>query len=129
MPITGSLTRDATTPGMWLTVYSTGRKVFSYCARVGGRVGRNDDGTVTDSFWNTQTSSQTTSEGGTGKTTVEMKQINTFANWDFVETWGIEDNQTYPFLKLTYPAGDINHDDIVNFYDLAIIADNWLQGT
>ena len=32
--------RDATTPGLWLTVYSTGRKVFSYVARVGGRVGR-----------------------------------------------------------------------------------------
>jgi len=57
-----------------------------------------------------------------------MKTESTFtdANWDFIEIWDIGENQTYPFLRV-YPAGDINHDDIVNFHDLAILADHWLQ--
>jgi hypothetical protein len=51
----------------------------------GGLVGKND-GLVKDSFWDTQTSGQTTSDGGTGKTTAEMQDPNTFidAGWDFV---------------------------------------------
>jgi hypothetical protein len=106
--------------------YSTGSvSGYSY---VGGLVGYNDGGSVISSFWDTETSGQTTSAGGEGKTTAEMKQINTFANWDFVETWGIEDNQTYPFLKLIYPVGDLNHDKVVNFLDFAILANNWLEG-
>jgi hypothetical protein len=95
----------------------------------GGLVGIVEGGgTVHNSFWDIETSGQTSSAGGEGKTTLEMKQINTFANWDFVETWGIEDNQTYPFLKLTYPVGDLNHDKVVNFFDFAILAEHWLEG-
>ena len=42
---------------------------------------------VTDSFWDTQTSEQRTSSGGTGLTTAKMQDINTFlsAGWDFVD--------------------------------------------
>ena len=60
------------------------------------------------SFWDIQTSGQTTSAGGTGKTTVEMQTANTFleAGWDFVEEtengtddiWWILDGQNYPRL-------------------------------
>jgi hypothetical protein len=48
---------------------------------------------------------------------------NTFtdAGWSFVEIWGIGENQTYPFLSI-YPAGDINCDGEINFYDFAILA-------
>jgi len=51
----------------------------------GGIVGKNDGG-VRDSFWDTQTSGQATSDGGTGKTTAEMQDLKTFidAGWDFV---------------------------------------------
>ena len=94
---------------------------------VGGLVGLNESSMVTNSFWDTQTSGQTTSAGGEGKTTAEMKQINTFANWDFVETWGIEDNQTYPFLRLTYPVGDLDLDKKVDLIDFAIFANHWLE--
>ena len=84
---------------------------------------------VTVSFWDKDTSGQMTSAGGEGKTTAEMQTESTFtdAGWDFIEIWDIGENQTYPFLR-THLAGDINHDDIVNFYDLAIIAGHWLQG-
>jgi len=56
-----------------------------------------------------------------------MKTIDTFtdAGWDFVEIWGIGENQTYPFLR-TDPAGDLDHDKRVNLVDLAIMAMHWL---
>ncbi len=66
---------------------------------------------ASDCFWDTQTSSQTTSAGGTGKTTAEMKILSTFTDstWDFVgettngsdDYWGInsEENSGYPFLS------------------------------
>ena len=73
---------------------------------VGGLVARNYR-EVIGSFWDTQTSGQTTSDGGTGLTTAEMQTITTFtdAGWDFIgETAnGIEDiwfipKQDYPHL-------------------------------
>ena len=78
---------------------------------VGGLVGVNWGGTVSSSFWDTKTSGQATSAGGTGKTTVEMQDIATFleAAWDiwavapgatnFAYTWNIVHEQTYPFLS------------------------------
>jgi hypothetical protein len=81
------------------------------------------------SFWDIETSGEPNSAGGTGKTTAEMKTMSTFtdAGWDFVEIWGIGENQTYPFLR-TEPAGDSNHDKKVDLLDLAILASHWLQG-
>ena len=46
---------------------------------VGSLVGSNDGGTVTNSFWDTETSGKATSAGGTGKTTAEMQDIATFS--------------------------------------------------
>ena len=80
---------------------------------VGGLVGSNY-GTVSNSFWDTQTSGQGTSDGGTGKTTAQMKYFTTFsdAGWDIVTVansstrnisyiWNIVDPGpvTYPFLS------------------------------
>jgi hypothetical protein len=74
-------------------------------------VGRNTL-TVTYSFWDTETSGQATSDGGTGKNTTEMQGINTFsgAGWDIIAVanpsirnpsylWNIVDDITYPFLN------------------------------
>ncbi|MHC4707112.1 MAG: GLUG motif-containing protein, partial [Planctomycetota bacterium] len=74
---------------------------------VGGLVGSNF-GEVTGSFWDTQTSRQTTSDGGTGKTIAQMQMESTFTNagWDFVgetangteDIWRILEGQDYPRL-------------------------------
>jgi len=95
----------------------------------GGLVGYVFDSTVNSSFWDIETSSQLTSAGGEPKTTAEMKTIDTFIDvgWDFVETWGIGEHQTYPYLKFA-PAGDLNHDKKVDFVDLSILASHWLEG-
>jgi len=93
----------------------------------GGLVGYNlGIGPVTDSFWDVDSSGIDVSDGGTGKTTLEMMQEATFINWDFVEIWDIGENQTYPFLR-THSAGDLDHDGIVNFKDVAILAGHWLE--
>jgi hypothetical protein len=96
---------------------------------VGGLIGKKETGTVTDCFWDTQASGQATSDGGIGKTTVEMMIPAAFtsAGWDFVNTWGIVPVQTYPYLR-TQPSADLNYDGGVDLADFAIFAAQWLQG-
>ena len=72
-----------------------------------------DDIAATNSFWDTQTSNQSASRGGTGKTTAEMTTFSTFnsAGWGIVNGWEPFDsdngkvwgicpgvNDGYPFL-------------------------------
>jgi hypothetical protein len=80
--------------------YSTGSVNGSL--NFGGLVGFNYD-TVSNSFWDTETSGQATSDGGTGKTTAEMKTQSTFtsAGWDFSYIWGMcsSINSGYPYLR------------------------------
>ena len=61
-----------------------------------------------------------------GKTSVEMMQESTFWGWDFINTWNIGENQTYPYLR-KYSASDINKDRVVNMLDLSIIAEQWME--
>jgi len=134
---TGDVTGNELVGGLFGS-YSSSTKQIVNCyaagqvtgiADSGGLIGERDSSPVINSFWDINTSGQSTSDGGTGKTTAEMKQKSTFTNWDFTETWGIEDNQTYPFLRLTYPVGDINLSKDVNLADLCIMAYYWLEGT
>lgn len=53
---------------------------------------------ITDCFWNKETSIATTSSGGTGKTTAEMKLKSTYTNWDFNNIWYSDDN-SYPVIR------------------------------
>ena len=73
---------------------------------IGGLVGINVNGTVTFSFWDVNASGLDYSDGGVGKTTVEMQTKSTFtdAGWDFVgetvngpnDIWKICEGQDYP---------------------------------
>jgi len=83
--------------------YSTGAVVpwdpdpdwFSF----GGLIGTFWPSEPSNSFWDVETSGQATSWGGTGKTTAEMKRINTFleAGWDIER--GPSLNDGYPYLS------------------------------
>ena len=80
--------------------YSTGR-VTAYYPGNGLVASNTDGGTVSNSFWDTETSGQATSGGGTGKTTAEMKSITTFkdAGWDIRMTTLGDPTGGYPFLS------------------------------
>jgi len=91
--------------------YSTGSVVGT--SYVGGLVGYNDDesSTVSNSFWDTQTSGQLASAAGTGKTTTQMKTQAIFTGWDFPTTWKIDANKNngYPYLAWqVFPAPEID---------------------
>jgi hypothetical protein len=99
---------------------------------VGGLVGVDGQGSYAKCFWDETVNSgldgigNKTDPNVTGKTTAEMMQETTFVNWDFVEVWGIGENQTYPFLR-TASAGDLNHSGLVDWRDYAILAGHWLE--
>jgi hypothetical protein len=107
--------------------YSTGAVIASSDA--GGLIGYNFGGPVSNSFWDVETSGQSISAGGTGKTSAQMKTLSTFisAGWDFVDVWGIIGTQTYPYLK-TQPSADLNYDGRVDLADFALFAAQWLEG-
>jgi len=90
---------------------------------VGGLIGYIDYPDVQNSFWDIQTSGQTTSAGGTGKTTAEMQDVATYTSletvgleepWDFVgnpfddtgneDYWDIDPviNDGYPYFANPY---------------------------
>jgi len=104
---------------------------------VGGFVGFDRGGWYTACFWDRDVNPTLWGFGYrgegtdvTGGSTQALQSRGTFtdAGWDFLEIWDIGENQTYPFLR-KHPAGDINHDNKVNFADVAILAEHWLQGT
>jgi hypothetical protein len=104
---TGGLVGDNS--GIMSNSYSSGNVTGD--DHVGGLVGVNDHGTVSNSFWDIETSGQASSAGGTGKNTTEMQNIDTFlgAAWNITAValnqtnlayiWNIVDNVTYPFLS------------------------------
>jgi len=93
--------------GTILNCYSNG--LINGEDNVGGLVGSHS-GSIASSFWDVNTSGLTTSAGGTGKTTAQMQDVNTFlgAGWDFVgETangtcnfWLMPDAGGYPVLSI-----------------------------
>jgi hypothetical protein len=91
--------------------YSIGR-VDATGGYIGGLIG-NDDGVTTNSFWDTETSGQETSGGGTGKTTEQMKDVRTYT---FLE-WSGE--------GLEAPVWDFRGDP----YDDALTEDIWDIGS
>jgi hypothetical protein len=95
--------------GCYLVLVNGGTVTHSYNS-FSGLVGVSWYGTgvVTSSLWDTETSGQTWSAGGTGKTTAEMQTASTFldAGWDFVgetkngtdDIWWIDEGKDYPRL-------------------------------
>ena len=52
---------------------------------------------INNSYWDTETTVQSTSDGGSGKTTDEMKKADTYSAWD-TDVWNIV-NGNYPTLR------------------------------
>lgn len=110
--------------------YSTGY-VYAKERYIGGLLGYKHSGSLClNSFWDKTTSGQSSSSGGTAKTTNQMMDYNTFndAGWDIAkienwngETWYIDDGNDYPRLGWTMFAGGDGSSE--NPYQIS----NWQQ--
>jgi filamentous hemagglutinin family protein len=85
-------------------VYASGRVTGGY--GTGGLVGKTDIGTVSNSFWNTETSGWGSSAGGTGLTSSQMKALASFsptwsisANGGESSVWRIYEGLSTPLLR------------------------------
>lgn len=96
-----------------------------------------DDGAIEDCFWDTETSGQSTSDGGTGKTTAEMKSQDTFthAGWAFNTIWGMTDgcNVGYPCLLDVTPyctviVPEVREDAIKDIVTLEALRNTEMMG-
>ena len=104
--------------------YSTG--LVNGSIRVGGLIG--DIGTsavIFSCFWNTETSGQTSSAAGAGRTTDAMTYPYapfTYVNWDFDEVWGNDSghsiNDGYPYLREVPLSVDNDNSLIPNTNDI-----------
>jgi len=88
--------------GMITSCYAVGFVSGSY---PGGLVGVNQSGYVTYSFWDIQTSGQTMSDGGSGRTTAKLQTMATFVNdgWDFVDESAHGLNDYWQMADHDYP--------------------------
>jgi hypothetical protein len=96
--------------------YSTGLiSVQNLSNHIGGLIGQNVGGIITNSFWDMNTSNMTTSDGGVGKTTQQMvfnySNESTFSAWNLgyyldLKTWNHDwtgtQNRGYPMLRWSY---------------------------
>jgi hypothetical protein len=136
--------------GVVLNCYSTGTLSGSpEDDWIGAVCGQNYNGTITNCFWDTQTTGTTvgyhqyyfypgTITNVSGKTTVLMQTLSTYTyrSWDFLgestngenEIWRMcADGVDYPRLSWEFAAnGDFACGDGTDILDLQALAENWL---
>ncbi len=112
---TGNVSANGKAGGFIGTLGSNSTRLIQNCYSTGEVTAGSDGGgltgeianatnlTIENSFWNTDTSNQSTTAGdeGTGKTTVQMVQKTTYtdANWDFITPlWTIDNGNAFPLL-------------------------------
>ena len=123
-----NLTRGSSNGNIITASYATGEVMGN--GNVGGLVGQdstslNANSSINDSYWNTETSGQATSDGGTGKTTMELVTPTGYAgiyfNWNLDldddsvndDPWDFGTASDYPVLRVDFDGdGDVDADDI-----------------
>ncbi|MHC4460526.1 MAG: GLUG motif-containing protein [Planctomycetota bacterium] len=100
---------------------------------VGGLVGKFEDledpPAVINSFWDVNTSGQTDSSGGTGKTTTEMMAEETFVGWGCNGAWTINDQNDYPRLAWENKPGELITNPSTFWHGNGTLADPYLVYT
>ena len=108
--------------GTVLNSYSTGRvNNGAPGAGIGGLIGNNTSGaagnapgTVTNSYWNLETSEQFGSDGGNPLNSAEMSAQVFFTSWDFSNTWVMG---TTPLLIADMTAATVTANAATKTYD------------
>ncbi|MEQ9090071.1 MAG: GLUG motif-containing protein [Balneola sp.] len=106
--------------------YATGLITPENNTDIGGFIGINNGGTVTDSYWDSTSTGQAlafgsddNSQTATGLSTSQTKKQSNYSGFDFSSVWTIHNNFTRPYLQS-------NHKDSVDGYHLDIFT---LNGT
>jgi len=94
--------------GSFVNCYSRGTVLHTGSNYIGGFLGQNHNGRVESSYWDISVSGVTDSDGGKGRSTAQMKKINTYLNsgWDFVDEvsngtssiWQMTSSEDFPIL-------------------------------
>lgn len=78
---------------------------FCYWSGIGSNMSSN--------YWDIETSEQSSSNyNAQGKTTAEMKNINTFTNWDFDTIWQRGDNLNDGYLSFQWQGEALGNQDV-----------------
>jgi hypothetical protein len=82
---------------------------------------------VVDSYWDVQSTGESTSAGGVGLSSVEMRTRSIFEPaWDFAMTWKIVEGVRPPEHQSTAGIpGDVDSDGSVDGIDLSIVLGYW----
>jgi hypothetical protein len=81
--------------------------------RVGGLVGLiSREPTCINSYWDLETSGQSQSALGEGRTTAAMQTRANYENWDFETIWSIREGQFYPVLQWQLENADEDNEPI-----------------
>ena len=91
--------------GSVMMCYSTG--MVSGETRLGGLIGDNYNGSTHLSYWDIQASGLDFSSGGRGKTTEQLKNIQTFRGWGYDDVWTLDDGNDYPRLAWENTPGNL----------------------
>jgi len=95
---------------------------------VNGLIGAAAGGPIINSFWDVNTTGQSTPGIGIGLTTLDMQTEDTFttSGWDFTNIWKICEGTNYPKLAWqTSLPGDLICPDGVDMKDYAALANQW----
>ncbi len=133
----GGFVGEATTSANITNCYSIGDVYHDqYTLNYGGFCGQLNNSTVNNSYWDTQASGLSSSVGGTGATTGQMKNDALFlaAGWDFVgeavngvnDYWYMQSG-FYPRLAWQPLAGDVDGDGDIDNDDMILMAAQWLE--
>ncbi len=96
--LAGGLVSELTANATVTNCYSCGAVTCDVAA--GGLIGLAVADSVTDSFWDYDTSTQLISDGGTGCRTAQMKKVATYSDWDLKTIWF----PPYPSVNNGYPT-------------------------
>ncbi len=90
--------------------YSTALVSTTGGTLLGGLAGNNSGGTITNSYWDTETSGEsdafgidTNGQSATGLTTAQMRQQANFSGFDFTNTWTMWEDFSEPYLQAVSP--------------------------
>jgi uncharacterized protein (TIGR02145 family) len=94
--------------GIITNCYAVGKVTGAAGNTIGGLMGTSEDGAISNSYYDRQASGQSDIAKGEPKSTVQMKQQETFADWDFDKIWraNTDKNNGYPYLQFSESKTD-----------------------